>query len=459
MPYRRTGTDGWEAARRLGHVPIAENETIRERLATYRVRARDDTSSIAADLLVASDTFACSTELPRWAMSFDGSQLEVAVNEQYPSTRIGYIQIAGVLVHLQEMLNQADQHLVDPDIIRQSSDQALYSLALPSSNVCRVDMPTLRDSWRAEVFDMFRTYTIEDATLLDIFMSLVQNSDKKSSATSLILARCSASDSCSQRDLDIPIQGRACPSCGGFLFPTDSLRVHEEVAEEHSNLTALGRLMSFLEHLTLVGYLRFLLERQPRSLASVAFILDGPLALFGPQAWLHAAIQSFIGSLFATLDSQALAPPIIVGLEKSGHFAEHAASIANRIEPGTLMILPDHYIYSHVLASRPNAAVQFGRDTYYGQKFFYRTTQGNLLTLTVPRPPALSPPWHEPAAYRTLPQTLRLLDKIGTTLYADAVIPIALAHSFASIPLKTGSRVLTLLSRQFLASGADQVER
>ena len=213
--------------------------------------------------------------------------------------------------------------------------------------------------------------------------------------------------------------------------------------------------MSFLEHLTMVGYLQFLLRRQPRSLANVAFIMDGPLAVFGPQAWLHAAIQSFIDSLSRELQSQSLGKPIIVGLEKTGQFAEHAAAIADRIQPRTLMLLPDQYIYDHVLASRPAAASQFGRDTYYGQKFFYRTEQGHLLTLTTPRAPELSGPWHDPSNYHILSPTLRLLDAIGTNLYTDAVIPIALAHSYASIPLRTGSRVLTLLSRQLLGSSQE----
>jgi hypothetical protein len=49
-----------------------------------------------------------------------------------------------------------------------------------------------------------------------------------------------------------------------------------------------------------------------------------------------------------------------------------------------------------------------------------------------------------------LPKTVLLLDRIGTSLYENAMIPIALAHSFASIPLRTGTRVLTLLSQQMV---------
>jgi len=456
VPYSAGRAGTWQHARRLGHVPVVENQIVRERLANYRIRATEGSFQLPDNLLVSASLLDGPSELPRWAMSFDGSQSEVAVREEYPGTRIGYVQIAGVLVHLEEMLSQATEHLVDPYVVRHASDEALYSIVVPSSNVARSDMSSLRDSWRAEVFEILQTYTVEDSTLLDVFIRLVEHSDKRSPSGGIILARCPASESCTGRDIDVPASAGYCPSCGGQVFPTDSLRIHEEVAEEQSNLTALGRLMSFLEHLTMVGYLQFLLRRQPRSLANVAFIMDGPLALFGPQAWLHAAIQSLIDSLFHELQSQSLGKPIIVGLEKTGQFAEHAAAIADRIQPQTIMLLPDQYIYDHILASRPSSASQFGRDTYYGQKFFYRTEQGHLLTLTTPRPPGLAGAWHEPSNYQVLSATLRLLDTIGTNLYTDAVIPIALAHSYASIPLKTGSRVLTLLSRQLLGLSQDQ---
>ena len=388
-------------------------------------------------------------------MSFDGSQSEVAVREEYPSTRIGYVQIAGVLVHLDEMLGQGAEHLVDPAVVRNASDEALYSLVVPSSNVCRNDSSTVRDSWRAEVFDILEHYKVEDVSLLDIFMQVVGFSDKRAPSGGVMLARCAALESCPATNIAVSSTGGTCPACSQRLYPTDALRIHEEVSEEHTNLTAIGRLMSLLEHITMVGYLQFLLQRQPRALGSVAFVMDGPLAVFGPQAWLHAPFQALIYSLFERLATANLRPPIIVGLEKGGQFAEHAAAISNKIERRTLMALPDSYIYGHVLASRPSAGSAFGRDTYYGQKFFYRTAQGQLLTLTTPLSPTAAADRHEPNRYPILPATIQLLDNIGTSLYADAVIPVALAHSYASIPLKTGSRVLTLLSRQHLGS-ADQ---
>lgn len=440
-----------ETARSTGHVPIAQNEFVKERLRSYRVAPTEPRPHVDAALLSAANTLGVPSPSPvRWAISFDGSPQEVPVRDEYPSTRIGYIQVAAVLVHLEEMFSQEAEHLVDPAVIRAASSEALHSIVLPSSNVCRNDMSTVRDSWRAEIFEIFRDYQVEETPLLAIFMRLVDFSSKRAGPSTVLISRCSASDACDAIDIPVPTSGVDCPRCGGRLFPTDSLRVHEEVTEEHANITALSRLMTVLEHITLVGYLHFLAERQPRVLGSVAFVGDGPLALFGPQAWLHTPILAFIHDLNRALTAQHLRPPVIVGLEKTGQFAEHAAAISESIPRQTLMTLPDSYIFRHVLTFRAAAGSEYGRDTYYGRKFFYRTAQGQMLTLTIPKPDqAVSNP-HDPAHYPMLCDTLAFLDCIGTALYQDAVIPVALAHSFAAMPLRTGSKVLRLLSQEFL---------
>ena len=361
-----------------------------------------------------------------------------------------YVQIAGVLVHLDEMLGQGRAHLVDPSVIKLATEASLHSMVLPGSNVCREDMNSVRDSWRAEVFEIFRDYTVEQTAYLTTFMDLVRFSDKVAASSSVRLAHCAASDECRARDIDVPIHGLECPGCGARLFPTDALRIHEEVSEEHTNETALGRLMTSLEHLTMVAYIDYLAKRKATTLSSVAFMLDGPLALFGPQAWLHNAIQGYLADLYENLDRQGLRFPVVLGIEKRGQFAEHAIAMGDRITPRSLMKLPDDYIYQHILTFRAPAGVSYGRDTYYGQKFFYRASQGQLFTITVPKVTGAFADQHEPRHYPTLPDTLALLDHVGTALYQDAAIPIALAHSFASIPLRTGSRVLTLLSKHLL---------
>ncbi len=449
MPYQnRSGR--MERARSTGHVPIVENELVKERLRNFRIFAPDVSEGLREDLLIDPATLGARELSTSWVMSFDGSPQEVAAREEYPSTRVGYVQVAGVLVHLSELLGQESAHLVDPAVIRAATQEALHSMVLPGSNVCRQDMPTVRDSWRAEVFEIFRDYTVEDIPLLDVYMVLVGFSDKRTPGGDVVLARCSADDTCTARDIAVGKDGVICPTCGGRLFPTDALRIHEEVSEEHGNATALGRLMTALEHITLVAYLYFLSQRQPRVLGSVGFILDGPLALFGPQAWLHTPIRAFLGDLEATLRRNNLGCPIVIGVEKGGQFADHAAAIEREFPRQTLMCLPNDYIYRHILTFRLAPGAAFGRDTYYGQKFYYKTAQGQMLTITVPKRAEDVEYPEDPSHYPALPATLALLDRLGTSLYEHALIPVALAHSFASIPLRTGSKVLTLLSRDLL---------
>jgi len=449
MPYRDP-SGKMERARSIGHVPIVENELVKEKLRSFRIFSEQSAPETTPESIAHAATLGTSGEPVRWIISFDGSPHEVAIREEYPSTRIGYIQVAGVLVHLEEMLSQQDAHLVDPSVIHEATQEALHSMVLPGSNVCRQDMPTVRDSWRAEVYDIFREYAVEDIPLIDVYMLLVGKSDKRSKCGGVTVARCSASESCSAQNIEVPLEGAECPSCRGWIYPTDALRIHEEVSEKHSNATALGRLMTVLEQITMVAYLHFLMKRQARIVGYVGFVLDGPLALFGPQAWLHTAILAFVQNMYRDLINQHLRIPVILGIEKSGQFAEHATAVGGRIPRRYLMSLSDDYIYRNILTFRSTLGAAFGRDTYYGQKFFYRTAQGQMLTITIPKMVGTVDDPHNPAHYPILPDTLALLDRIGTSLYKDAVIPVALAHSYASIPLRTGSKVLTLLSKKFL---------
>ncbi len=73
-----------------------------------------------------------------------------------------------------------------------------------------------------------------------------------------------------------------------------------------------------------------------------------------------------------------------------------------------------------------------------------------MLTVTIPREKK-GPLTKDLINHPTLIRTLNLLDNIGTIIYKDALIPVALAHSFASIPLKTGTKVLKILSEKYLS--------
>lgn len=462
MAYQR-GSGGWERASRLGHVPTAQNTAISEALSGFHlslVSASPD--HLAGRLFTLADLPDVGSPTTSLAVALDGSMQEVPVRDEYPSVRVGYFQVAGVFVDLTRLLTVDDSGLVDPRSIADSIGRGLLTGVVPATNLFVGPGMTTRASWRRRVFDMFVDPRIGYATsgggvrtLLDVLLRLVGSPTLPAATVTLRVCPYAPEEEsgCSEMNVVVPPTAVACPGCGGEVYPTDILRVGEEVVDDGSNLTSLGRLMSAVEMLSMLAYLTAFWEESPQVLGVTAMIVDGPLALFGPQAPLKRAVTSYLQYLYADLRSRDLHPPLIVGLEKGGRFADHARSIAHFVEPGQLVHLDEAYINSRVRGGH-TARTPYGKDEFFGRRFFYKTQDGRMTILTVPRYPAGAPyaeaDCESLVQYPTLRPTLQLLDRIGTRLYQDAVIPVALAHNYAAYPLGTGSDVLRILAQQNL---------
>ena len=443
--YRKSGA--FERARGIGHVPIVQNEFVQKKLNDFKIVTTEPIEELPKDLIISLKDEIDKEELPDYIISFDGSNQEVAIDEKFPSTRIGYIQIGAVLVFLNEMLSQQNQQFVNPSIIKDTICESLQAMVLPGTNICERVCDNLINSWRFGIYEIFKEYQIEDIQLLDIYMNLVSYGIDRLKRNNVVLKKCSATKKC-MRNILIPKEGRKCPKCNEILYPTDALRIHEEVHDLQSNVIPLNRTMNCLEHINLIGYLLYLINRRPDILSKIAFIIDGPLAIFGPQAWLHHAILNFINKyIYKNLEANNIEYPVIVGIEKTGNFAEHAEIISRFLEPQTVMILTEDYIYKYILSNKPLSEL-YGSESYYGQKIFYKTKKGEILTVTIPKREKGPLTVDSLINHPVLLKTLHLLDNIGTMLYKDALIPIALAHSYVSIPLKTGSKVLKLLTKK-----------
>jgi hypothetical protein len=114
--------------------------------------------------------------------------------------------------------------------------------------------------------------------------------------------------------------------------------------------------------------------------------------------------------------------PVLVGLEKAGGFAEHAAAIHEHVPRGSLMVLTEPYVQTYITFKGST----HGEDTYYGRHFFYHSNNGSMFTMTVPplgRVDAV--PTEEFAAEDNpaLRATCDVLDRIGTRLCENATIP------------------------------------
>lgn len=455
MPYPS------ERASRLGHVPVVNSQAVQEAFSRWEVAqatpADENRVTSLCRPVEELDNGGVAASV-RFAITVDGSDSEVEATREHPTIKVGYVRVAASFIDFTKLHAAGAGEFVNPRLLRQSHQHAAFDRALPGSGLL-IPGSTGVDTWRQELDRFLQETKFDQAseqTLADMLLALHGSPDAP--ATTAPLRRC---PSCRAKDgqlpggqIDVPKAGTTCPECKTKIHLGDVLRTEEEYMPEGSNRSALTRMMLVAERLTSLGYMQLLFEnnRGYDVLEKTLFITDGPLGLHGTVAPLKRRFQSYLGE-FAKLCSANHRPaaPLVVGVEKSGVFVEHARLITNLIGPGQVMFLSTEYI--NRVTGRP-LTNPYGSDEFYGRRFIYRTKSGGVIVLTVPPKPGVTP-YGDPAgelwsSYPTLRPVCEVLDDVQTRLYENAVIPVALAHSAASLPLGVGQSVLRALVQQSL---------
>jgi hypothetical protein len=243
------------------------------------------------------------------------------------------------------------------------------------------------------------------------------------------------------------------------IYSTDALRVHERFNDVGTNGEAFGAVMQIWERVLLVHLLRCFERRDWLDRASrLAFFLDGPLAVFGPPAWLSAAIQTELQRLNAKVRALTGNDLVILGVEKSGGFVTHFDEIdvrednSPRFAPRTYFMLTDSYIKERVIFS--DSPKRYGADTYFGRKFLYKTASGARIVASIPflTPEQDTIATADVTLYPRFATACALLDKLVTSRFPNALSPLVSAHAQAAIPLHLGAKVLQQLARALMRS-------
>ena len=407
--------------------------------------------------------------LPRHVMAVDGSLYESSIDDQLPSTKVGYVKIGCVLIDLAQYgaLRVVGGRYVDPfRVARLRDNNAPLTFPLPSANIRWKGKDSVRDGFRAAVDEALyspMTRFDKDDPATSLRSDAVPSGRPASRAARerrphrLLIHAC---PNCEQGPVEVrDVPGpQVCLHCGGEVYPSDVLRVWEEVGDYGSNIEALGRFMMLVEHMVPMHYLRHLAAISLPALAGLAFFVDGPLAVFGNGAWLHAAIMRYLAAVNGRLAAIGLPPVLMIGLQKTGQVADYAHLIDRYVAPNRLFAIDDEYRYHYILGGRDVAGNGFGFETYYGQDFIFKTPSGRRFVLALPYPFADKD--KDPAGFRAaktelgryanLPRALALVKHFESDLYENAVVPIALAHRYTAISLEPGGKALDILTRKVL---------
>jgi hypothetical protein len=259
--------------------------------------------------------------------------------------------------------------------------------------------------------------------------------------------------------MQIPLKTTTlCPCCHRNLWSTDSLRLYEAFQPDASNGELLGRVHQLIEHIVLYGVALSFEQLSPRLLSQTAFLFDGDLAIFGPAARVHRGLLGAWQALGRRCSARSQQAPVLLGVAKSGYPVEHLHGIRRFLPSRHLMRLDDYYMQEWL-------RVRSLFDTYFGRKFYYHAADGQLLVLTVP--PAEGDAYTKLSQrvtegddesddlsrlirFPTLARTFDVLDRLGSRLFDDALIPASLAHHWAAYPLANAERVLRILTEDSL---------
>lgn len=396
--------------------------------------------------------------LPRFILAIDGSYAEVDVKNGYPGAKVGYCTAASVLLDI-DLVDRLDAaRPVNPVEFRKTEQASSVDAALPGSNVVTRRQGSACSSFREELYDLFTDIVVDEddrTNLLSTYEALLE------------LKPISNPQSCPYRESNDCTAGitvgpgcSTCPGCGRPIYSTDALRIHERFREIGTNGEAFGLVMQIIERLLIIHFLRCFESRNLLSrLTSLAFFVDGPLAVFGPPAWMSAAISKELKRLNRKVQDSTGQDLLMLGIEKTGAFVQHFEEIDQTETPGRqlfsarqYMLLSDEYIKRRVLQSGSHK--RYGEDTYFGRKFFYKTQSGARI---VPSIPFLTDDQDtleddDISLYPQFSTICTLLDRVVSSRYANAVSPLIAANAQAAIPLQLGSKVLTQLARALLGT-------
>jgi hypothetical protein len=383
--------------------------------------------------------------LPLRVVAIDGSSITHKVKNGFPGAEASIVMLSVVFIDVSKLAKIQPDEIPSPRVFNEMDRASTLDAVLPGANVVRSssedDSPTR--FFRATVFDALNGKLDKDHESLVETMRAIANREAK--------IVCPI-DGC-RRDFKNGVGKYTC-DCpkAEAMFETDAFRFHERFNELGSNGEVHGEVRHVLEVLSLVNILRFFsTDDRIHYLKNCAFVLDGPLAVFGQPAWLAPYVRAEIIRISKKCKAKNGCDLLVTGIEKSGQYVNHFNDIDwtdengpnTRFPPGTVLIPDSRYVNRNIVF-RPVDAKPSGADTYFGRKVFYKTKNSAHAVVNMAMVNEESEDFSNTSmdAFPRLGDALNVLDHLSTYLYQDGFMPLVRAHAHAAIPLKRGTDIL-----------------
>lgn len=435
---------------------LVESERVKKLLGSYRVQSNEELENALGNLNPV--TIEPSDWIPTWIIGIDGSHAEVEVKNGFPGAEASYITIASVLLNIEKIIDLDRQRPVNPVEFRKTEKAESIDCALPGCNVIAEGESCAKDSLRKSIFEVFKSTQMssDGESLLDTYEALLEYKPVTTSSQ-----KCPYEDCPEQKDFERKTGQYSCPcTLNRSLYSTDALRIHERMNPAGSNGAIFGEIMQVWERVWVVHILRTMESKEwLSSLSRVAIILDGPLAVFGQPAWISQSIYKELSRINVEVKKVTGGKDLLlIGVEKTGLFVDHFECL-DRKETGesgafsnqSVGLVNDSYIKKNVIFS--DSTRIYGDATYFGRKILYKTKSGARIVATLPflSEHHKNTTTAEPSQYPRLSDAISLLDRIVSSRFPNAIVPLVSANAEAAIPLRLGNQVLEKLAKELMS--------
>ena len=375
-------------------------------------------------------------------ITIDGGYTNVFVKEDFPSATIAFFQFGALFFKHQDLLDLKEKPFIDPEDFSKLQNIQRIKLVVPTKGIALDGESDLISSVRRTIYDFFISQP-EKNGFMDALKWLVFEeyilSDNRNIWHLATCPHCNMGVDIQKRDIQSDYR-ITCPHCGGKVYLTDILRLHEVIDNEIGAGGILGYLTTAVEQIIIVYLIKQMLNIRPSLLSQTLFVKDGPLAFFGQTANLHKPMRklmTFLNQKYAIY---------LVGLEKSGSFVEHAVQISKKMSEKQMLLLGNRYIYKYIIPGNGRDSEPYASSSYYGHKVIFKSEYSNVYVATIPNSQALVEP--QISDYININEILYNITALKCDLYYNSLVPVVIANKLVSLADHPSSDLLKTFAQE-----------
>lgn len=375
-------------------------------------------------------------------ITIDGGYTNVFVKEDFPSSTIAFFQFGALFFKHQDLLDLKEKPFIDPEDFSRLQNIQRIKLVVPTKGIALDGEIDFVSSVRRTIYEFFISQPERNGFMDALKWLIFEEYSSSDNSKIWHLATC---PHCS---VGVDIQRKnvqsdytlTCPHCGGKIYLTDVLRLHEVIDNELGAGGILGYLTTVVEQIIIVYLIKQMLNIRPSLLSQTLFVKDGPLAFFGQTANLHKPMRKLMTFLNQHHSIY------LVGLEKSGSFVEHAVQASKKMLPKQMLLLGNSYIYKYIIPGNGRDSEPYASSSYYGHKVIFKSEHSNVYVATIPNVQAMVEP--QISDYININEILYNITALKCDLYYNSLVPVVMANKLVSLADHPSSDLLKTFAQE-----------